>query len=141
MSVEANKALVRRFIELGWGRSDEAVFDECMDPDCHRHRAGAVTSGQSDAKQAMKLVRAGIPDLEVTIEQLIGDGDVVAVRSISRGTHLGEYIGVAPTGRRVEIAAVDFYRIANDRIVESWHNVDELGLLRQLGVLPAVSNR
>ena len=137
MALEENKALVRRFIEIGWGRCDEQVFDECLDPACHRHLAGAVSSGQTDAKVAMKLVRVGIPDLEVTIEQLIGEGDMVAVRSMSRGTHLGDYVGVAPTGKRVEIAAVDFYRIAGRKIVESWHNVDEAGLLRQLGAIPA----
>lgn len=141
MGVQENKQLVRRFIEIGWGTGDERVFDECLDRNCHRHLSGAVSSGQTDAKLALALVHIGIPDMQVTIEQLFGEEDMVVVRSVTRGTHKGEYVGVPPTGRSVEIAAVDLYRIANGKIVESWHNVDELGLLRQLGVARGPSKR
>jgi predicted ester cyclase len=136
MGVEEHKEIVRRFIEVGWGRADERVFDECLDRHCYRHISGSVSSGQSDAKLALRLVHLGLSDIQITIEQLFGENDLVVVRSLTRGTHTGEYVGVPPTGCRVEISAVDLYRFANGRIVESWHNVDELGLLRQLGLVP-----
>lgn len=134
-----NKTIVRRFIELGWGRLDESVFDDCMDANCIRHLDGAVSSGKSDARDALRRVARGMPDLSVTIELLIADGDLVAVRSRTRATHLGPYLGLEATGRKVEFTAVDFYRLLDGRIVESWHNVDEAGLRRQLGNGPTAS--
>jgi predicted ester cyclase len=80
-----------------------------------------------------QALRAAFPDMTTTLEHLLGEGDLVAVRHIWRGTHEGDYEGIAPTGRQVTFTGADIYRIVDGKIVEEWSEFDELGILRQLG--------
>jgi steroid delta-isomerase-like uncharacterized protein len=132
MSISVNKAVVTRLFMEGWAKLDAAVLEDCVADTYHRHTFGAVSDGKYDAKNALAAVAVGIPDLRVTIELMVGEADVVAVRSTTAGTHSGRYLGIEATGNHVEFTAVDFYRLKDGKIVESWHNVDEAGLLRQL---------
>ena len=138
MPVEDNKAVVRRYIELGWSRGDSGVLKECVAPDYHRYQPGLPfpIESENDLEQLIGMYRAGLSDLEVVIDRMVAEGDYVATQVIVRGTHDGELAGVPATGTRVEITASDVFRMADGQIVESWHNVDDLGLLRQVGVLP-----
>lgn len=135
--MERNVALIRRYIEDGFGRGNLDAIDLVLAPDCQRHTSGAVSSESGHVRRVVESFRAGMPDATVTIDQLVATPDHVVVRVTTRGTHTGEYLGVSPTGRTVEFAAMDMFRMADGKIVESWHSVDELGLLRQLGALPA----
>jgi steroid delta-isomerase-like uncharacterized protein len=71
------------------------------------------------------------------IEDIVAEGDRVAVRWRSRGTHSGEFMGIPPTNRSYEIAGIDFHRLADGRMAEHWHVVDQLSQLQQLGLLPS----
>jgi predicted ester cyclase len=132
MSIADNKAVVTRLFVEGWAKLDASVLEECVSAQYNRHHSGAVSGGQFDAKRALEQVAVGIPDLKVSVELILGEGDLIAVRSTTTGTHSGRYLGIEASGNRVEFTAVDFYRLKDGKIVESWHNVDEAGLLRQL---------
>jgi predicted ester cyclase len=85
-------------------------------------------------RQQFDAFRAAFPDFRATIHDQIAEGDKVVTRKVFHGTHHGELMGVAPTGRPVEIEVIDIVRVKNGRIVEHWNVVDRLGLLQQLGV-------
>ena len=83
------------------------------------------------------MMRSGFPDFQVTIEDLFAaEGEKVVLRFTFRGTHQGEFLGVAPTGKRVTMAGIDIFRIADGKIVELWGQEDVLGMMQQLGAIP-----
>src|SRR5829696_4627805 len=126
MSVEENKALVRREQEELWnGTGNLDAAQELFVPE----QAEAARQEAADFRQ-------GFPDVVSTIEDLIAEGEKVAARWRARATHRGEYVGVPPTGREVEFTGISVYRIERNRIAESWTVEDELGLLRQIGAVP-----
>jgi predicted ester cyclase len=86
----------------------------------------------------VRNLRGGLPDLHMTIEDILADGDKVTVRLTVEGTHKGAQLGIPPTGRRIRIAGIVVLRIAHGQLVEGWNSWDQLGLLRQIGALPAV---
>ena len=139
MSADDNKALVRRYIEIGWSRGDLEAVRESVTANYHRHQPGMPFPVETGAalEELVGMYRKGLPDLEVVIDHIVAEGDLVATRVTARGTHAGELAGIAPTGKRVEFTASDVFRLTDGRIVESWHNVDDFGLLQQLGVIPA----
>ena len=137
MSSEANKTLVRRFIEEVLAGGDFAALAELTAPDCVEHTAApGYPPGEGTIARHMILWRAAFPDLAITIEDLVAEGARVAARWTLRGTHRGAFLGLPPTGRRVTVAGMELYRLAGGRIAERWAVVDTLGLLRQLGLPP-----
>ena len=139
MSADDNKALVRRYIEVGWSRGDLGVVRESVAPDYRRHQPGMPFPVETGAalEELVGMYRRGLPDLEVVIDHIVAEGDFVATRVSARGIHNGDLAGIAPTGKQVEFTASDMFKLSDGRIVESWHNVDDFGLLQQLGVIPA----
>jgi predicted ester cyclase len=126
MSTEENKALVRKEQEELWNHTGNLdAAGELFAPE----QAEA-------ARQEAADFRRGFPDVVSIIEDLIAEGDMVAARWSSRATHLGEYVGVPPTGNEVEFTGISVYRIEGGRIAESWTEEDELGLMRQIGAVP-----
>ena len=87
-------------------------------------------------RRAAVMFREALPDWHSVPEEMVAEGDIVVERFIARGTHRGELMGVAPTGRAIVLAGINVFRIDGDRIVERWGRLDELGLLRQLGLAP-----
>ncbi len=134
MSVVANEALVRRFVEEVLAGGDFGVLAELTACTCIDHAAAAGRpTGLAGIAPLMVAWRAAFPDLVITIEDLVGEGDTVAVRSTLRGTHRGAFLGVPPTGRHRTVMGMAFYRLAGGWIVERWATVDTLEVLRQLG--------
>lgn len=135
---EENKAIVRRQEEELFTQGNLDAADEIY----ARNYVGHDPSNAEDirgleaAKQAAADYREAFPDPQVTIEDLIAEGDRVAARVRFRGTHQGELEGLAPTGRRVESTGIIISRIEGDKIAEDWANFDDLGLMRQLGAIP-----
>src|ERR671910_3595376 len=130
---EANKAIARRVYEIvstgDFGRAGEIVDDEAPDNELLPDDPPARLI--DTFKETFSEARAGFPDLSITIEDVMAEGDRVAARVTMRGTHRGEYQGIAPTGKRVEVSAMDMFRIANGKIVEHWaHADDPTGFLR-----------
>jgi steroid delta-isomerase-like uncharacterized protein len=93
-------------------------------------------AGAAGVKGKVEALRAAFPDLRYALEEIVGEGDLVAVRYSWRGTHKGEaFLGIPPSGKSILVRGMDFYRLRDGRIVEHWDNVDELGMLTQLGDL------
>jgi len=139
MSSEDNKAIVRRFFEevLNEKRLDRA--DELVAPDYLDHDA---VPGQGPGLEGARQQRwaryfAAIPDLHTTIDDLVAEGDKVVVRYTGEGTQQGELLGIPPTGKRFRFSGICIIRLAEGKIAENWEQDDLLGLMQQLGVLPA----
>jgi steroid delta-isomerase-like uncharacterized protein len=139
MSIEANKTIVRRIFEdgLNHGQVDAIAAltaPTFLDHDIHVHTG--IASGPEDMRAALVAIRQGFPDIHVTIEDIVAEGERVVVRNTWRGTHRGEFNGIPATGRPVEITGIVIWRIAEGQIAERWACIDTLGLLRQLGIIP-----
>ncbi len=126
MSVEENKALVRREQEELWSHTGNLDAAEEL----------FVAEYAEAAKQEAADFRQGFPDVVSTIEDLIAEGDKVVARWRARATHQGEYMGIPPTGNTVDFTGISVYRIEAGKIAESWNVEDELGLMRQIGAIP-----
>jgi steroid delta-isomerase-like uncharacterized protein len=129
-SIKANKALVRRFfaaIESG----DFGAFDEIVAENYDDHLAGQ-SPGREMLKSYFQSLRAAFPDVRVPISEMIAEGDRVAVLNSVQGTHRGEFLGIAPTGLRVDAPAFQLYRVERGQLAEHWEVADFATLIRQL---------
>jgi steroid delta-isomerase-like uncharacterized protein len=138
---EANKALVRRWFEEVWNQGREATIDELFAANGVGYGLGdtdAALRGPDGFKPFVRNLRGALPDIHMKIEDCLAEGEKVTVRITVEGTHKGGQLGVAPTGRRIHIEGIVVVRIVNGQIVEGWNSWDQLGLLRQIGALPAV---
>jgi steroid delta-isomerase-like uncharacterized protein len=136
--VEANKELARRFFHAAWNEGDMQMIDELTKPDAIDHSTvkGKTETGSESFKQIVSMFRAAMPDIHLTIEDEIAEGDKVVHRWSLHGTHTGELMGVPPTGKQVAFTGTTIVRIKDGKITERWANVDELDMLQQLGVVP-----
>ncbi len=143
MSAEQNKVVVRRFIEELWNNRNLDTADEIFAADCVTHQlrsgAGLVAAARSPevVKKHVTEWLVGFPDLHFTIEQMVAEADQVVARTVMQGTHSGVWLGVAPTGKQVNIRMITIHRIANGKIAEDWVLVESLGFFQQLGLIPA----
>ncbi len=138
MDVERNKDLVRHFFEGVLNRGMLDLVDELVTADYTLTVVGFPGPMDREGHKGMVAgLRAAFPDWEETVEELVGDGDRVVARVIGRGTHRGEFMGIPATGRTVELVSVNIDRIIDGRIAERWLLPDTLGLLRELGAVPA----
>ena len=135
MSTEENKAIVRRYIDEAVNKGNLGVLDELMDPNYvnPKSASGAAPGGAERYKQGVTRTRASFPDIQVTFEYMIAEGDLIAYHSVWRGTHLGPFRGIAPTGKRVEWQATCYRRVIDGKVVEGWGTYDWLAILEQLG--------
>ena len=140
MSTEENKALVRRLVEEVWNQGHLVVFDELYAPTFlfHDPVLPRIRTREDDKRWITETLNA-YPDLHMTIDDLIAEGDRVVVRVTARGTNTGAIVGPTPhpaTGKHVTMTAIAIARFANGQFVEIWHQVDWLGVLQQLGRIP-----
>jgi steroid delta-isomerase-like uncharacterized protein len=140
---EENKALVRREEEELFSGGNLDAADEIYAADYVGHDPSNPEDvrGLEAAKQAAADYRQAFPDLRVTVEDLIAEGDRVAAHLRFRGTHQGELNGIAPTGRRVDCTGIVISRIEEGKIAEDWANFDDLGMMQQLRVIPEPEQR
>ena len=136
MSAE-NKALVQRWFDRVWNEGRAEAIDEMFAADGVAHGLGQDLRGPSEFKVFHATFRGAFPDVRVQIDDMIAEGDKVAYRFTATGTHRGGDLGFAATGRPVRFLGMGSVRIANGRIVEGWNVLDQLGMLTQLGVVPA----
>jgi predicted ester cyclase len=126
MSAEENKALVRREQEELWNHTGDLDAAEEL-----------FAAGQAEAaKQEAADFRQGFPDVVSTIEDIIAEGDKVVAHWRSRATHQGNYMGIPPTGNRIEFTGISFYRIEEGKIAQEWTVEDQFGLMQQIGAIP-----
>lgn len=137
MGVEENKAIQRRVYEEIWNKGNLAVVDEIIADDFVFHRTGTPRlRGPEWYKGAYHFLKDAFPDLHITIEDMIAEGDRVTTRSTWRGTHKGEYMGIAPTGKQFTVTEIAIDRYKEGKIIEGWGGVDRLDLMQQLGAVP-----
>ena len=136
---EENKRISRAVVEEAFNRGNVDALDELVDPN-HKNNdpvAAELPPGVEGLKQLVRLYRSAFPDVQVTIEDEIAEGDRVVTRWSARGTHQGDFIGVQPTGKQATATGITIDRISGGKIVESWTSWDTLGVLQQLGAVPA----
>lgn len=138
-----NKYLTHRWFEEVWNQGREATINELFP-----QNAVAIGLGESDTtvhgpeefRVFFNNLRTSFPDIHITIEDTVAEGDKVVVRVKIEGTHLGDGLGVPPTGRRMCVAGIVIIRFANGKIAEGWNSWDQLGMFRQIGALPAAGH-
>lgn len=135
MANQDNEAIARKGFEA-FNTGDLALVDEIVAADAVGHDPANPEDavGPEGAKAVIALYRGGFPDLEMTIEEQISDGDLVVSRWTSRGTHDGELAGMPATGRRTTTSGITIDKVVDGKIVESWTQWDNLGLMQQLGI-------
>jgi len=136
MSFEEHKALVHRFVEEFWNRGNMAAADELMTANATIFLPGRGEVSKEIFKAFAITLRGAFPDWYSTVEEMIVEGDTVAERWTGRGTQLGEFQGIQPTGRQVAVPGFVFYRVTSGKITEFRGLFDGLGMLHQLGAMP-----
>jgi len=134
MSVKENKELIRNSYDL-MNRRELAEYFKLLSSGYIEH----LPTGDMSLEQTIQGVPTfyiAFPDARATIEDMVAEGDKVAVRVTWRGTHQGDFIGIPPTGKTFEMTNTAIFRIADGKWAETWATVDNLGLLQQLGVIP-----
>ena len=137
MSIEQNKAIVQRIEAEVESKGNLALLDDLCTADFRLHFPGYPPMDREGYKQLLAAFHAGFPDLTVTIESQVAEGDLVANRLRVSGTHNGDFQGIPPTGQRVQISAMNLMRIENGKLAELWGQPDVMGMMQQLGVVPA----
>ena len=137
MSAE-NKSLARRSLDELWTKGNLAAIDQLYSDSCVFHDLGSPEDvrGREGLKQFARAYRTALPDLQCTAEDVVAEGDKVAVRWVARGTHKGDLMGIAPTGRQVTYRGIQMYRVSNGRIEEEWAAFNTVGALQEIGAIP-----
>ena len=136
MSTETNKAITRQLVDA-INTDNEAAFLEVLVPDVVDHYSlPGLPPGREGWNMNRKILRAAFPDCHWQEEDLFAEGDRVVVRATLRGTHLGDFLGIPPTGNAITVSNIHIVRIADGKIVEHWGHGDDMGMMRQLGALP-----
>ncbi len=136
--IDRNKKIVDAFIQELFTEGDLGAVDRHLTPGFvdHDPPVPGAPSGAEGMRRAAVMFREALPDWHSVPDQMVAEGDIVVERFIARGTHRGELMGVAPTGKTLVLAGINVFRVDGDRIAERWGRLDELGLLRQLGLAP-----
>jgi len=137
---ETNKALVRRWFREVWNEGREATIDELFAENGVAHGLGdgeAEVRGPAQIKPFVRNLRGSLPDLQISVQDIMAEEDKVMVRVLLEGTHSGSGLDVPPSGHKIRVAGIVVIRIAKGQFVEGWNSWDQLGLLRQIGALPA----
>jgi steroid delta-isomerase-like uncharacterized protein len=140
VSTEQNKATVKRYYEeVLNGRNVDLVDDLAVEDYVENDPFPGQGNGRSDLKARAQLILDAFNPLRFTVEDVVAEEDQVVVRWSQVGTNSGSFMGMPPTGREFSINGIDIHVLRDGRMAEHWHVVDQLGLLQQLGVIPAPS--
>jgi steroid delta-isomerase-like uncharacterized protein len=132
---EANKELVRRWFDEVWTKGSVEAIDRMLSDSAVVCGLGADLCGPDGFKPFHAAYRDAFPDVEIHVDEIVAEGDMVAARWSGSGTHRGGALGFPATGKRVEFTGMLFVRVADGKLVAGWNNFDQLGMLKQLGVV------
>ena len=137
--ITANKQLVEAFIGALFSDGNLDAVDQYLAPSFINHDPPfpGAPSNAAGMRHAAEMFRRALPDWHSDMDQLIAENDIVVERFTASGTHQGELMGVPGTGRTIQLLGINIFRIQDGRIVERWGRLDEMGLLRQLELVPA----
>ena len=134
---EENKAVVRKFVEEVQTKGNLDAIEELLSADFKDNSPGpGVPPTREGIRMFFTAMRSGLPDMKATIHEQIAEGDKVVTRKTLTGTHQGVLMGVPPTGKTINLEVIDIVRVANGKLVEHWHQVDAMGVMQQLGMIP-----
>jgi steroid delta-isomerase-like uncharacterized protein len=141
-TLEQNKEIVQRIFNEFWRAGKTNVLDQLLATDVTNHDLSKEpVSGRNAYKEwatgFRQATATGFPDLDISVDALFGEGDLVAKPWTFRGTHSGEYMGLPASGKRVVMAGITIYRLQGGQVRETWWNYDALGMMQQLGAIPA----
>ena len=137
MSTEANKTVLRRIYEEVFNKGNLEAVDDLHAANFAYHGPGGVElKGRAEAKEYVRAFRAAFPDVCVTVENMVAEGDYVAHRARFTGTHRGDWMGIPPTGKRVDVTLNVLSRFVGGKEAEAWEELDMLSFMQQLGVIP-----
>ena len=137
MSTEENKAIIRRMTEEFYNQCNiERADDFFADTYVHHDPASPHVRDRDGLKETVRAFRSGCPDLHITTDDLVAEGDQVTKRWTIHATHTGDLAGLPPTGKRIALSGLELFRLADGKIVECWSAYDNLSLLQQLGAIP-----
>jgi steroid delta-isomerase-like uncharacterized protein len=138
---EAQKLLVRRFIDEVFLKGDFSAVDELMTDDFISHTSGPGRAGKDGMKETIKRVSAGLSDASMKIEDMIAEDDRVAVRLTGHAVQTGEFMGMPPSGKSYTIGEIHIFRLRDGKVAEHWHQADFLGMMRQLGMMAEMGGK
>jgi steroid delta-isomerase-like uncharacterized protein len=140
-SLEQNKALMRNYIEEAWNKGNLDFVDKNFSSDFVGHGTfhGQPTN-RDGVKSVISTIRNAIPDLNITIEDMLAEGTKVASRWVTKGTHKGDLMGAKPTGNKISVSETAVFRVKDGKVVEAWANRDDLGFLQQIGLIPPLGS-
>jgi steroid delta-isomerase-like uncharacterized protein len=136
---EENKAVVRRWVEEGQNQHRLEVMDEIFAPHIVNHDApGGLPSpeGVEGIRQFFGMIFAAFPDFHAMIHDQVAEEDKVVTRKTVSGTHQGDFMGIPPTGKHMEVPVIDIFRVVDGKCTDHWSVVDQLGMMQQLGLVP-----
>ena len=138
MPIEQNKRIVRRIYDELWNERKLEVADEVIAEGAVNYDTGLVARpfGPGEMKGTVQMVTVGFPDNRHEVEEVIAEGDTVVLRCTLTGTNEGEFMGMPPTGREIEVGEIHIYRLRNGKVIEHRVGRDDMGAMRQLGVIP-----
>jgi steroid delta-isomerase-like uncharacterized protein len=132
---QQNKDFVRRWFEEIWNKGRASAVDEMLAADGVIHGLEGAMRGPAAFKAFQAAYRDAFPDVTIRINDMVAEGDVVAVRWSGTATHNGNGLGFAATQKRVQFTGMGFARVVDGKLIEAWNNFDQLGMLQQLGVV------
>jgi steroid delta-isomerase-like uncharacterized protein len=132
---EQNKEIVTRYFEEVWNQGKLDVLDELLSPSYINHSPGMPNPkpGAEGLKPIVAAIRVGFPDLKYVIKNMVVSENQVAVHVLMTGTHTGDFFGIPPTGKKVEVSQMQIERIENGKMIEHWRVTDDLSMMKQLG--------
>ena len=138
MSTEQNKAVARRLVEEVVGQGNTSLVEVVLAPDYVDHdQFAGMPPGRERMIPINKMMRTAFPDLNATIDDIVAEGDKVVIRWTMRGTNHGEFMGAPATGKSVSVGVIEILRVAGGQVVERWGQSDFMGMMQQLGLMPA----
>jgi len=135
---EENKALLSRYFEEAWNKHNPDAVEGFYAPDVVNHSAPpGMPNDRAGMKAGLGMFLGAFPDVKVTTDFLVAEGDKVVSRWTMTATHTGEWLGTPATGKRMEMTGITIARIADGKIAEVWFETDQMGMMQQLGLVPA----
>jgi len=138
MSTESNKTIVTDYFEKVWNNGRLDFLDECLAADVVEHPEQQIPgmNGRDSLRVIIGGARESLPDIKITLHDVIAEGDKAVVRYTMTATHQNEFMGAPPTGKKLAIPGTAIYRLAGGKIMEIWNFPDTLGMMQQLGLIP-----
>jgi predicted ester cyclase len=134
MSVN-NKELVKRFFSEILTQKKTGVADEIFHPEFTHYSFPSTSKGPRSIKESVNIFISGFPDLKAYVEEAIAEGDTVSTKGYWTGSHKGEFMGIPPSGKNVNVKYIDMWKIKDGKLYESWVQMDNAGLIQQLGAI------